>query len=87
MDNDVQQRVLKIICEVLDIQNCEEARIKLDASLRDDLEFDSLSQITLLIALEDEFDRTIPPEQIMELTTVKEIIDFINEKLQESSST
>lgn len=87
MNNDVQRRVLKIICEVLEVQNSEEAGIKLDASLSDDLGLDSLGQMTLFIALEDEFDRTLPPEQIMELATVKEVIDFIHEKLQESSST
>lgn len=82
MHNDVQQRVLKVIGEVLDRK---ESEIRLDASLRDDLAFDSLKQMTLFIALEDEFQRTIPVEQVTELVTVKDVIDFIHRKLQEAS--
>ncbi len=84
MDADIQQRVFKIIDEII---NRNENEIQLDASLRDDLEFDSLQQMTLFIALEDEFLRTIPPEQVTEINTVKEVIDFIDKKLQEEPST
>ena len=80
MNNDVQQRVLKAIAEVLERT---EEEIRLDASLRDDLAFDSLKQMTLFILLEDEFQRTMPPEDIMGIATVKDIIDFIDRKLQE----
>lgn len=83
MDADIQQRVLKIIGEVL---NRNENEIQLDASLRDDLEFDSLMQMSLFIALEDEFQRTIPPEQVTEIDTAKEVIDFIHKKTQEPST-
>ena len=84
MNNDVQQRVLKAIAEVLE-RNEEE--IRLDASLRDDLGFDSLKQMTLFILLEDEFQRTMPPESLMGIVTVKDIIDFIDRKLQEPAPT
>ena len=80
MTNDVQQRVLKAIAEVLE-RNEEE--IRLDASLRDDLGFDSLKQMTLFILLEDEFQRTITPDEVMGVVTVKDIIGFIDRKLQE----
>ena len=80
MNNDVQQRVLKAIAEVLE-RNEEE--IRLDASLRDDLGFDSLKQMTLFILLEDEFQRTITPDEVMGVVTVKDIIGFIDRKLQE----
>lgn len=83
MESDVQQRVLTVICEAL---NCKESELSLDSSLRDDLDLDSLKQMTLFIALEDEFQRTIPPEQVTELDTVVEIVEFIHKKLQESSS-
>ena len=80
MTNDVQQRVLKAIAEVLERK---EEEIRLDASLRDDLGFDSLKQMTLFILLEDEFQRTMPPEDLMGIATVKDIIEFIDRKLQE----
>ncbi len=79
----VQQRVLKVIAEVL---NRRENEIRVDASLRDDLQATSLDQMTLYVALEDEFQRSLPPEEVTGLVTVKAIIDFINKKLQESPS-
>ena len=84
MNNDVQQRVIKAIAEVLE-RNEEE--IRLDASLRDDLGFNSLQQMTLFILLEDEFQRTMPPEDLMGIVTVKDIIDLIDRKLQEPAPT
>ena len=82
MNNDVQQRVLKAIAEVLERK---EEEIRLDASLRHDLDFDSLKQMTLFILLEDEFQRSMPPEDLTGIVTVKDIVDFINRKLQESA--
>ena len=84
MNNDVQQRVLKAIAEVLERKDLE---IRLDASLRDDLDFDSLKQMTLFIVLEDEFQRTMPPEDLTGIVTVKDIIDFIDRKLREPAPT
>lgn len=83
MNVSVQQRVLKVISEVLDRKENE---IHPDASIRGDLQLDSLQQMTLFIALEDEFQRSIPTEEVAELVTVKDIIDFIDRKLQETTS-
>ncbi len=84
MTSNVQQRVLKIFSDVL---NQNESTIRLDASLRDDLQLDSLHQMTLFIALEDEFQRSMPPEEVTGVFTVKDVIDFIDKKLQELSLT
>ena len=84
MENEVQQRVLMVIGEVLSRKADE---IRLDASIRDDLQLDSLKQMTLFILLEDEFQRSISPEQVTGLVTVKDIIDFIAGKIQEPSTT
>ncbi len=84
MNKDVQERVLKIIAEVLERK---ESEIQLEASLRDDLNLDSLKQMTLFILLEDEFERTMPPDDLTGINTVKDIIDFIDRKLQEPAPT
>jgi len=84
MNVSVQQRVLKVIAEIL---NRKESEIRLDASLRDDLQASSLDQMTIFVALEDEFQRNMPPEEVTGLITVKDIIDFIDRKLQETTST
>ena len=84
MNVSVQQRVLKVIAEVL---NQKESEIRLDASLRDELQASSLDQMTIFVALEDEFQRNMPPEEVTGLVTVKDIIDFIDRKLQETTCT
>jgi len=82
MNTNSQQRVIKVIADVL---NRNESEIGLDASLNDDLRASSLDQMALYIALEDEFQRNMPPEEVTELRTVKAIIDFIDKKRHESS--
>ena len=79
-NNDVQERVLKVIAEVLQRKEIE---IPLDVSLGKDLNMDSLAQMTLFMLLEDEFKRTMTPEEVTGIITVKDIIDFINRKLQQ----
>ena len=80
MDANVQQRVLKVISEVM---NQKEDEIRLNLSLRNELQLDSLAQMTLFIALEDEFQHSIPPEEAEGLVTVKDVVDFIQRKTQE----
>lgn len=82
MGNDVQQRVLKVFCDILERKENE---IQLNASIRDDLQLDSFKQMTLFIALEDEFQRTIPLENVTRLATVKDVIDFVMKEMQEPS--
>jgi len=82
MDTNIQQRVLKVISEVL---NRKENEIQLDVSLRNELQLDSLAQMTLFIALEDEFQHSIPPEDAEGLVTVKDVVEFIHRKTQEPS--
>ncbi len=82
MDSNLQQRVFKVIVELLDRKEDE---IRLDVSLRDDLQMDSLKLMTLFIVLEDEFQRSIPPEEVVGLVTVKDVIDFIDGKVHEPS--
>lgn len=83
MNENVQQRVFRTIAEVL---NRKESEIRLDASMRDDLQASSLDQMTLYVALEDEFHRTMPPEEVAGLATVKDIVSFIDRKLKETTS-
>jgi len=83
MNVNAQQRVIKVIADIL---NRKESEIDLEATLRDDLQASSLDRMTLYIALEDEFQRSMPAEEVTELRTVKAIVDFIDKKLQETSS-
>lgn len=82
MSLDVQQRVIKVVCEVT---NFKEEDIRLTTSLSRDLKMDSLQRMTLFIALEDEFqDDSMPPEEVAGLVTIQDIVGFIDRKLKQS---
>ena len=59
----------------------DEGKINPDARFEEDLEVDSLGVVELLMALEDEFDVTIPDEEAENLTTVREAIELVAAKL------
>ena len=56
-------------------------KINTTARFEEDLEVDSLGVVELLMALEDEFDVTIPDEEAENLTTVGEAIELVAAKL------
>jgi acyl carrier protein len=71
---EVFQRVRKVVAEVLKIG---EDRITLESRYTEDLHLDSFDNLSLLMALEDEFDRSIEDEGAQQLATVGETVDFI----------
>ncbi len=71
---EVQERVLKVVKEVLAL---ETDTINLDASITDDLAVNSLDQVTLFLALEDEFNDTIPEEELEQFKTIRNIVAYI----------
>ena len=72
----------KIKEAIIDKLGVEESQIKPEASFIDDLGADSLDTVELIMALEEEFDLEIPDEDAENLTTVKAVIDYIEEKLK-----
>ena len=73
MDN-IEARVKKIVAEQLGVA---EADIKNESSFVDDLGADSLDNVELVMALEEEFECEIPDEDAEKITRVKEAIDYI----------
>jgi acyl carrier protein len=84
MKSDLRKRVVKVVSEVT---NLPESDIAETASLKEDLKMDSLQRMTLFIALEDEFQNdSMPPEEVLGLATVADIVGFIEHKLAQSPS-
>ena len=75
---DVEKRVIKIICEQL---NVAEEDVVPEASFVDDLGADSLDQVELIMAMEEEFDVSISDEDAETIATVKDAIDYISKAL------
>ncbi|MDQ2995189.1 MAG: acyl carrier protein [Pseudomonadota bacterium] len=78
----IEDRVKKIICEQLQVQ---ESEVTSDASFVDDLGADSLDTVELVMALEDEFELEIPDEEAENITNVKQAIDYIESHLKEAA--
>jgi len=74
----VEEKVRKIICEQL---NVSEEDVVSEASFVDDLGADSLDQVELIMAMEEEFDISIPDEDAEKIGTVQDAIDYVNKAI------
>ena len=48
-----------------------------DKSFVDDLDIDSLSMVEIAIAAQDKFGVKIPDDQLKELTTVQDVVNYV----------
>lgn len=55
-------------------------------SLRDDLGLDSMATIELLFRIEEVFDLQIPDQDLQKLTTVGDVISYVEGRLREASA-
>lgn len=72
--SDIEARVRKIVAEHLDV---DESKVTSDASFVDDLGADSLDQVELVMAFEEEFGCEIPDEAAEKITKLSDAINFI----------
>jgi len=77
---DIEEKVRKIICEQLDVP---EEDVVPAATFVDDLGADSLDQVELIMAMEEEFDLSIPDEDAETIATVQNAIDYVKKALGE----
>ena len=69
--------IKEVVVEQLSVNPDE---VKEDAKFVEDLGADSLDQVELIMALEDEFDLKIPEEEAEKLSTVGSAVDYIVSK-------
>ena len=72
-NNQIQTRVLDLLCKKVGAARL----IDLDSSVVDDTGLDSVSVMDFVMELEDEFDITIPLDQIAEVRTVGDLADAV----------
>jgi acyl carrier protein len=73
----IESRVKEIIVEKLGVSNDQ---VKLEAHFVDDLGADSLDQVELVMAFEEEFDIEIPDTDAEKIASVGAAIKYIEEK-------
>ena len=76
--SDIYERTKGIIVELLGV---DPDKVTMDSNFRDDLEADSLDLVELIMAFEEEFGGEISDEEAQKVTTVGEVVKYIEERM------
>lgn len=77
---DTFERVKKIIVERLSV---DPSKVTMEASFKEDLGADSLDVVELVMELEDQFDLEISDEDAEKISTVGEVVAYIESHKQD----
>ena len=72
----VFEKVKKIITEQLGI---DEKDVKMESAFIEDLGADSLDIVELIMAMESEFDMEIEDDEVEDISTVEDVVNYIKE--------
>jgi acyl carrier protein len=75
---DTFEKVKNIIVELLAV---DPSKVTKEARFREDLEADSLDLVELIMEFEDEFGGEISDEDAQKITTVGDIVVYLEDKL------
>ncbi len=64
---------------IVDVLNCDEDKVVLEASLADDLDADSLDAVELGMAIEENLGVAISDEDLPNIKTVQDLVDYVEE--------
>ena len=79
----VELRVLRVVKEVLGLD--DEPR-DLDLSISKELALDSLDQLSLFMALEDEFGGRIREEDAERINTLRDVVEHVRHRMSATSA-
>lgn len=73
-----EQEILEGIAELVnDETGVDVEEVQMDKSFTEDLDIDSLSMTSIVVQAEDKFGVKIPDEDIKNLTTVRDVVEYI----------
>lgn len=75
----VVEKIKKIVADQLSM---EVEEVKLESTFSDDLGVDSLEIFEIVMSLEEEFDIEIPNEDIENIKTIGDIVNYVNSKVE-----
>lgn len=70
------EKICELLAEKFDV---EASTLTKETKIKEDLKADSLDIVELMMELEDKFDITIEDEDAMQLSTIGDIIKYIEE--------
>ena len=65
---------------IADQLSVDEDKITLESNFKDDLDADSLDLFELVMALEEEYGLEIPAEELADVETVGDVIEYLKSK-------
>lgn len=71
---DIEKKIIAIVCEQLDVKTDD---VSLEKTFTDDLGADSLAIVELVLALEEHFSIKIPDEEVDNIKTVGDAVNYI----------
>ena len=73
------QEILAGLAEIIDeIAGVPADEVTPEKNFVDDLDIDSLSMVEIAVAAQDKFGVEIPDEELKNLTTVQDVIDYLH---------
>ena len=73
-----EQEILEGLADIINEETgLEQDAVALDKSFTEDLDIDSLSMMTIVVNAEEKFGVRIPDEEVKNLNTVRDAVDFI----------
>ena len=76
----VFEQVQKNLAEIL---SRDPESIEMDTNLVDDLGVDSIDSVELVMAVEEIYEISIPEEAAMEMKTVADVVEYIEDHIEE----
>jgi acyl carrier protein len=76
-----EERVREIIVDLLGV---DPIKVNAEARFREDLEADSLDLVELIMKIEEEFGGDISDEEAQKITTVGEVVTYIDTRMKTS---
>ena len=74
-----KEEILLGLAEIVNEETgLETEEVQLDKSFTDDLDIDSISMMTIVVNAEEKFDEKIPDEEVKNLKTVGDAVDYID---------
>ena len=73
------QEILAGLAEIIDeVAGMPADEVTPDKNFVDDLDIDSLSMVEIAVAAQDKFGVEIPDEQLKDLKTVQDVVNFVS---------
>jgi len=76
---DIIEKVNNFLIEDFEV---EESKLKIDASLNETLDLDSLDYIDLIVAIEENFGFKMKPEDFTNMVIIQDFYNYIAERLE-----